>query len=170
MLDSSLINLQALRTATLLKRDSNTNFFSVKFAMFLRTPCFTEHLQVSASDSFRFPVCNFIKKEIPAKVFFCEFCKIFKNIFSFDGTPPNDCFLSLSVSFEKFSRTLLLQSSFPQGNCLFHVHVAEFQPPDTVKNYFTGSFQAFSSRTKSSHSKAFINLKSLKTICEEVNL
>ena len=27
--------------------------------------------------------------------------------------------------------------------CLFHVQVAEFQPADTVKNYFTGAFQAF---------------------------
>ena len=91
-----------------IKKRLQHKFFSVKFAMFLRTPCFTEHLQVSPSDSFRFPVCNFIKKEIPAKVFFCEFCKIFKNIFSFDGTPPNDCFLSLCVNFEKFFRTLLL--------------------------------------------------------------
>ena len=35
---------------------------------------------VIASDSFRFPACNFIK-EIPAKTFFCEFCKIFNKIF-----------------------------------------------------------------------------------------
>ena len=26
---------------------------------------------------------------------------------------------------------------------LFYVEVAEFQPPDTVKSYFTGAFQAF---------------------------
>ena len=36
---------------------------------------------VAASDSFRFPACNFIKKKAPAKMFICEFCKIFKNIF-----------------------------------------------------------------------------------------
>ena len=29
------------------------------------------------------------------------------------------------------------------GNCLFHVQVAEFQPPDTIKTYFTSAFQAF---------------------------
>ena len=63
------------------------------------------------------------------------------------------------------------------GNCLFHVKVTECQPPDTVKNYFTGAFQAFTrtrsshhTRTRSSHSKVFIYLKSLKTICEEVIL
>ena len=25
-------------------------------------------------------------------------------------------------------------------NCLLHAQVAEFQPPDTVKNYFTNAF------------------------------
>ena len=54
-------------------------------------------------------------------------------------------------------------------NCLFHVQVAEFKTADTVKNYFTGAFQAFSTRTRSSHPKAFIYLKFLKIICEEVN-
>ena len=29
-------------------------------------------------------------------MFLCEFCKIFKNIFSFDKTPPDDCFLCLT--------------------------------------------------------------------------
>ena len=36
---------------------------------------------MAASDSFRFSPCNFIKKEIPLKMFFCEFYKISKNIF-----------------------------------------------------------------------------------------
>ena len=49
----------------------------------------------------------------------------------------------------------------PLENCLFYVQVAEFQRPDTVKKYFTGAFQAFYTRTRSSYSKAFIYLKSL---------
>ena len=32
-------------------------------------------------------ICNFIKKETLAQVFFCEFCQISKNIFSY-RTPP----------------------------------------------------------------------------------
>ena len=63
-------------------------------------------------------------------MFFCKFCKIFKNIFSFDETPLDNCFLCLSVNFEKFFRTLHLYST-PLGNCLFHVQITEFQPPDT---------------------------------------
>ena len=31
----------------------------------------------------------------------------------------------------------------PLGNCLFHLQVAEFQPPHIVKKYFTSAFQAF---------------------------
>ena len=70
-----LIKLQALRTATLLKRDSCEIREIFKNNLFYWTS------PVAVSDSFRFPPCNFIKKEIPAKMFFCEFCKIFKNIF-----------------------------------------------------------------------------------------
>ena len=58
----------------------------------------------------------------------------------------------------------------PLRNCLFHIEVAVLQPADTVKNYFIGAIQAFYTRTRSSHAKPFIYLKSLKIICEEVNL
>ena len=53
------------------------------------------------------------------------------------------------------------------GNCLFHVQVAELQPWDPVKNYFTSAFQPFYTRTKNSRLQV---LKSLKSICEEVKL
>ena len=46
----------------------------------------------------------------------------------------------------------------PPGKLLFHVQVAQFQAPDTVKNCFTGAFQVFYARTRSSHLKAFIYL------------
>ena len=59
---------------------------------------------------------------------------MFKNIFCFDRTPLDHCFLYLSVNFDKFFRTLLLQST--SEKLLFHVEVAEFRPPDTIKNYF----------------------------------
>ena len=62
------------------KKRLQVRFFPVKFAKYLRKPCFTES-PVAASDSFRFPACNFIKRKTPAKMFFSEFCKTFKNIF-----------------------------------------------------------------------------------------
>ena len=52
------------------------------------------------------------------------------------------------------------------GTRLFLVQVAEFQPPDTAKNYFTDPFQAFYTRSRSIYSKAFIYLKSQKTVKE----
>ena len=39
-----------------------------------------------------------------------------------------------------------------------------------MKNYFTGAFQVFYTRSRSIHSNAFIYLKSQKTVCEGVNL
>ena len=67
------------------------------------------------------------------------------------------------MNVEKVFRALLLQSS--SGKLLFHVQVAEFEPPDTVKNYVTAAFPAFYTRMRSS-----LYLKSLETVCEEVNL
>ena len=125
--------------------------FPVNFTKFLKTyflqnsserlllTFFYWTFPVAASDSFRFPACNFIKKEILAKMFFCEFAKFLRTYFY--RTPPDDCFLSLSVNFEKFFRTLLLQST-SEKLILFRVQVAEFQPANTiVKSCFTGVFQ-----------------------------
>ena len=73
--EAFLIKLQALRITTLLTRDSCEKCEIFKSTLFYWIP------PVAVFDSFRFPACNFIEKEIPAKMFFCEFCKIFKNIF-----------------------------------------------------------------------------------------
>ena len=115
MPESSLIKLQVPRTTTLLKIDSNTGFSCGICEIFKNTLSYRTS-PVAGSDTFKFPACNFIKKDNPAKLFFCEFCKIFKNIFSFDRKPPDDCFLYLSVNFEKFFRILLLYS--PSGKLL----------------------------------------------------
>ena len=80
-----------LRPATLLKKKLYHKCFPVNFLKFLRTPfsqkssgqlltLFYRTSPDAASDSFRFPGCKFLKKEIPEKMFFCAFYKIF-NIF-----------------------------------------------------------------------------------------
>ena len=74
---------------------------------FFKNTMFYRRSLVAAPKSFSFLACNFIMKETAAKMFFCQFCKIFKDIFSFDRTPQDDCFSCLSVNFE-FFRTLLL--------------------------------------------------------------
>ena len=93
-----------------------------------------------------------------------NFAKFLKT--SFDGKPP----VTASASYvylrilESFLEHLFYRA--PLGNCLFHVQVAGFQPPDTVKKYFTSAFQTFYIRTRSGYSKVFIYLKSLKIIPE----
>ena len=111
-------------------------------------------------------------------------CEILRYFFQILATPlkrlRQRC---LSVNFATFLRTsfddcFLCLRSFPDhlfyraplGNCLFHLQVAEFQPPHTVKKYFIGAFQVFYTRRRSSCSNAFMYLKSLKIICEEVDL
>ena len=53
-------------------RDSSTSFFLWNLQKFYRT------FPVAVSESFRFAACISIKKETPAKIFFCEFCKILR--------------------------------------------------------------------------------------------
>ena len=130
MTESSLIKLQVSRTATLLKRDP-AQVFSCEICQIFQNTLFY----------CRFPACNFIKKRLRQGCFSVNFAEIFKNIFSFDRAPPDGCFLYLFVKCQKFSRTLLLEST--SGKLLFYVQVAEFRPPETIKNYFTGAFQAF---------------------------
>ena len=128
VLESFLIQLQILRTATLLKRDSCT---AVKF---LRTPYFTElieHLQWLLLKVSGFKPATLLKKEFRQRCFSLNFAKFLRTFF--DRTLPNDWFLSLSVNFEKFFRTSLYRA--PLRNCLFHLQVAVFQPADTLKNY-----------------------------------
>ena len=122
---------------------------------------------MAASEDFRFPASNFIEEETPEKIFFSEFCKIFKNIFSFDRTPPDDCFLSLSVNFETFFNTSFIEHLEETAILCTSCWISTTR---YSKNYFTDAFQAFYLRLKSSHSKVFIYLKSLKTVCEKVNL
>ena len=147
-----------------IKKRLQHRFSLVKFAKFLRTLCFTELLQWLLLTVSSFQPAFLLNNRLLQRCFSVNFANFLRA--SFEKTPPNDCFLCLSVNFEKFFRT-------PLGNCLFHVQVAEFQPRDTVKNYFTGVFQAFYTRTRSSHSKAYIYLKSQKLpenklICNEV--
>ena len=144
------------QNSNFIKKRLHHRFFPLKFAKFLGN--LVLETPASASDSFRFSACNFIKKETPLKrdsrcfsVNFAKFLRI-----SFHRTLPDDCFLCLSEDFEKFFRISLLKSTY--GNCLLHVQVAEFQPPDTVKKLFHSCFSSILYKTRSSHSKAFIYL------------
>ena len=140
----------------------------VKFAKFLRIPYFTEHLQWLLLTVSGFPPATLLKKEIPAKMSFCEFYKILRA--SFDRTPPDAFLLTFICEFWEVFQNTSFQSFIEHiWETAYSMYKLEFQPADTVKTYFTGAFQAFYTSTRSSRSKAFIYLKSLKIICEEVN-
>ena len=81
MSEFSLIKLQALRTLTLLKKDSNIGFILRNVSIFLKNTLFYRPSPAAVSASLRFSALDFNKKQTPAKMFFYEFYKIFKNIF-----------------------------------------------------------------------------------------
>ena len=151
MLVSSLIKLQALRTATLLKIDSNIGFlqwilwivqkhlFYVKdvwtagsetLVRLFKNNFFNRLPPVAASDSFRFSACSFIKKGLQQRRFSVRRKKFLRT--SFYRIPPDDCFLCLPAIWRSFSDALFFRA--PLGNSLFHLQVAEFQPPDKIKS------------------------------------
>ena len=76
----------------------------VKFVKFLRTPYFTEHSQRLLLIVSGFQLATLLKKKFRQRCFLrTKFLRT-----SFDRTPPDDCFLCLSVNFEKFLRKPLL--------------------------------------------------------------
>ena len=132
------------------------------------TPSFTENLQwllLTVSD---LQSATSLKKRLRQRCFSANFEKFFRTSFLLREHLRMTASCVYLWILRSFSEHCLYTA--PLGNFLFHVQVTEFQPPDTVKNCFTGAFQAFYARTRRSHLKAFIYLESLKTICEEVTL
>ena len=95
MLESFLIKLQALRTAALLNKTP------VKFAKFLRTPYFKEHLQWQLPTISDFQPAILIKKRFRQRRFSLNFAEFLRA--SFGRTPPDDSFLSSEAVVRKCS-------------------------------------------------------------------
>ena len=95
---------------------------------------------VAASGSFRFPACNLMKKETPAKTFFFEFCKIVKNIF-WQNTSGRLLFVFICESWEVFQITSFIEHLWKTA--YFQMQVAEFQLPDTIKSISQVLFKHF---------------------------
>ena len=93
------------------------------WSYFFKNTFFYRTSPVAAPESFSFPACNFIIKATTAKFFFSKFSKIFKDIFSFDRTPQDDCFLCLPVnlSFSEY----FFYSAAPE-NCYFLYKLKNF--------------------------------------------
>ena len=81
-------------------------FFPVKFVKFLRTPCFTDHLQRLLLTVSGFQPATLLNKRLRQRCFSVKFPKSLR--VSLDRTPLDVSFLCLSVNFEKFFRIPLL--------------------------------------------------------------
>ena len=104
--------------------------------------------------------CNFIKKRLHHRLFPVKFAKVLRTSFLLTEHPRMTASCVYLWILSSFSERFFYRA--PPENFLFNVQVAEFQPPDIAKNYSTGAFQAFCKRTRSSYSKGFIYLKSMK--------
>ena len=100
---------------------------------------FTEHLQWLFLTVSGFQPEALLKKELQQRRFYLNFSKFLRTFFY--RTPPDDCFLCLTIILRSFSDHLFYRA--PLQDCLFHVQVAEFQLPDTIKNISKGLFKHF---------------------------
>ena len=121
--ESSLKKLQALRTPTLLKRNSNTDFSSKIFKIFKNTLIHRSPAAVSAG--LRFPACNFVKKETAAKMFFCEFYRVFRNIF-WQDTSGWLILVFIWQLWEVFQNTAFIENLILSTSQLFHTCFLNF--------------------------------------------
>ena len=104
---------------------------------FLRTPFLTEHFQLLLLTVSGFQLAALLRKGFQQRRFSVRFAKFLR--ISFYRTPPDDCFLCLPVVLTSFSDHLFFRA--PLGNSLFHIQVAEFQPPDKIKSISQALFK-----------------------------
>ena len=97
----------------------------------------------------------------PTPVISCEICKIFKSTLFYRTSP-----VSTSEGF-RFSACNFIKKETPEK--MFFYEFAKFLRTSFLLT-FHSPFQAFYTRTRRSHLKAFIYFKSLNIVCEVVNL
>ena len=151
--------MQALRTATSLKRGSCETCQIFKNTLFYWTS------PVAPSDSFRFPVCNFIKKDILAKMFFFEFCKISKNIF-WQNTSGWLLLKFIGEFWEVFQKISFIEHSWETAYFKYKLQYLNQQIlwktiSQVLLKYFMNEKYSF---------QAAHYLKSLKTICANLQV
>ena len=104
---------------------------------FLVTSFLTEHFQWLRLTVSGFQPAALLKKGLLQRRFSARFAKFLKT--SFYRTPPDDCFLCLTVILRSFSDHLFFRVTL--GNSLFHVQVAEFQQPDNIQSISQALFK-----------------------------
>ena len=164
VLDSSLIKLQALRTATLLKRDSSTGFLLWILWIIQKHLFCVKDLWTAGSE---------ILVRLFKNTFLTELLQWL--LLTVSGFQPA-ALLKKRLQQRRFSVNFVISKSFsdhlfytaPLGNCLcvsWRISTSRYN-----KKSFTSAFQAIYTKTRRSYLEAFIYLKSLKIVSEEVNL
>ena len=116
-------------------KETPTQVFSNEFWELSRNTFFVEDLSMRLLktpdlQNISFRACTFIKKETQAKMFICEFCKIFQNIFR-----QKHLWMTAFCVYLWILRSFSGQEA-ALGIYLFHLQVAQFQPQHTVKKCF----------------------------------
>ena len=155
------------QNCNLIKKRLQHRVFSSEICECFKNTLFHRTSLVAASDIFRFPAYNFIKKWCFWQMLFCEFCKSFKSVF-LQNTSGWLLFVFICEFWKVFQNSSFIEHLLETAYFMYMLQ--NFNHQIQKKNYLTDAFQASYTGTRSSHLKAFIYFKSLKIICEEANL
>ena len=98
-----------------IKKRFQHRFFPVKFAKFLRTPCFTEHLEWLFLKVSGFQCATLIKKRLWQRCFSVSFAKFLRTSFLLTEHLHTEHFFYRAP-----------QGNCPQGNCYFMYKLQNF--------------------------------------------
>ena len=122
-------------------------FFPVKFAKYLITTCFREHLQWIHLTASGFQPATLLKQRLRQWCFPVNFANFLR--ISFDRKSSDDFFLCLSPNFgEVFQNTSLTDRIWETAMYYVLCTMYKLQNFNHQIQYFTGAFQAFYTRTK----------------------
>ena len=132
--------------------------------MFYRASSGIQWLLLKVSD---FQPATLLRKRLRKRCFAVNFAKSLEHLFFWQNTSGWLLLVFICEFWDIFQNT-----SFKEhlGETAILCTSCRISTTNTIKNYFTGAFQAFYTKSRSNHSKAFIYLKSQKTVCEGVNL
>ena len=153
---SSSIKFQPPRTATYQKETPAQAISCEIYEMFKSALFYREHLQWLLFKVSGFQPATLLRKRLRQRSFSVNSAKFLKAslLLTEHFWMTASCVYLLIL--RSFSEHFLYRAT-PRN-----VQVGEFQPPDTVKSYFTGTFYA---RSRSTHSKARLHLLKIPENC-----
>ena len=130
-----------LQKCNFLKKKLQHRFFPVKFAKFLRTPCFTEHLQWVLLKVLGFQPATLLKKRLRQRCLSVSFAKFLRTSFLLAEHLRMTASCIYLWILRSFSKHLFYRA--PRGNCYLMYKLSNFNHQIQLKTILQVLFKHF---------------------------